>query len=264
MIKIMVILVTNVTIGGMINMSQSSETAWNIFAAELLTILARHDANLSSLERKGDPDDRINPAVVRRLKKSLELQGTFPVLSATDLKKVQRTFNLSQDEYRHLIAAILVTGIQQKLTPRINGKLARNAAVAILPIIEDALEQAEINEGPLAQIRVKSIEQSGEDSMFGEECDYDRALEAIDRGILAIHVLDRINTQHWVVPIPSIDHNINAQEAYLAFDYALTIFQSISEEKRKNYDDWQYWYDIAVEGRSNAAWYQGREDYSLN
>ena len=110
---------------------------WSLFTVELIAVLP-DGKTLRSLE------GIVNPAIVQRLAESLMYQDRFTVMNARDLECVVQQYQLGYGVKRHLIAAIMATGVQRILTQRLdNAKQGRAAAYAILPVIETALIEAE-------------------------------------------------------------------------------------------------------------------------
>src|SRR5215469_2838319 len=98
--------------------------AWNIFVAELVNILATRGLGLGHL------DDRahVHPEKIRRLRHSLEIPKSFPVLNPDELRQTIIAFRLDEAEERHLVAALLATAVEETLMDRIDPTNALKAA----------------------------------------------------------------------------------------------------------------------------------------
>lgn len=218
---------------------------WSVFTLELARTLARHGATIRSLERL------VNKAVVQRLRESMELQDHFSVLNPADLNLVANTYGFSRDERRLLLAAILAAGMQEKLVTRVREPFARDAALAMLPIIERALADAEAHQ----DTRLASLRYS-EDAVMSAIADDDdldpqleRACAAIDRGMLALYAVEHGASDAW----PDRD-NALATEAYQSFRQALDLLESEMTQWDKHSAEWGYW-----RGEARAGLLRARE-----
>lgn len=240
-------------------MADTTPPHYNLFAAVLVDMIAGppldtlgappRGARLEDLTRLGAVDDfrgiddRLHPETVRRLKRSLTVAGQFPVLSKADMRKVARTFKLSSDEKRRLRAALLATGIEAKLEPRIGIDRALQAARSLLPIIEDGLKQLEHDETS----GIPWIREGEEGADIRDETELDRrfssALTAIDRAMLELGMLERVESQ--------IERANGARLARDHFAFALSTLQRANEALRST-SPWQFWYKEAQKGLSEA------------
>lgn len=223
------------------------DEGWNLFAVELSAVLKQHAATLRALERYANATSTntiVNRAVVNRLVASLKQERTFPILNVHDLDLVCDLFDFSLAERRHLIAAIFATSIQQKLTERTdNTRRAREAAYAILGILERALEEAETNKGFWAGMR-NDFKGEGNAATAGHA--FFLALEAIDRGNMAIHVLDYAKRH-------SAERSQIAHEAQVEFQNALALLTQVAGMDQQGHYDWSYWQTEAQEGLLRAS-----------
>ena len=233
-------------------MPDERKLRYNLFAAVLEDLIAAsplHATRLDDLTRLGavddfqGVDDRLHPETVRRLKRSLTVAGQFPVLSKTDMRKVARTFHLGSDEQRLLRAALLATGIEAKLEPRIGIDRSLQAATSLLPIIEDGLKQLEQDEAS----GIPYIRTSGEGASMSEETELDRrlssALTAIDHAMQALGMLERVESQ-----IERADCLRQAQEN---FAFALNKLEATDAALRAT-PAWEFWYHQARQGLAEA------------
>jgi hypothetical protein len=215
-------------------------TMWNVFAAELLAMLQEKDPSMDwfQLEKKAG----IHPQKIQRLRESLDYQGQFPVLSELELPRVSQAFGLEEQELR-LRAAILATGVEAKLLPRIGARSALQAAEILLPIIHQALIDAENDDdNPLNVIRFEGVlVMSPLVQRFAE------ALAHIDRGTLALY--EAHTTEHTT--------NVEERQGSLRqaredFTQALTILNERADTTTRQDTIWQAWRDEAQNGLQEA------------
>jgi hypothetical protein len=155
---------------------------WNLFARELEDILNTRGIRLSQL----DDHVGIHREKVRRLRRSLQIPKSFPTLSPDEMDKVIDFYCLTEDEMLRLRAAIIATSIEAMLMNRINQNDALKAAEQILPIIELALQQHITETSGIGALRGGSI--MGDEIYTDVDMALDTALDAIDRGIMALHL----------------------------------------------------------------------------
>jgi hypothetical protein len=215
------------------------EQGWSLFVVELIATLEQHNATLRSLERL------INKSVVQRLVDTQKMQNRFTVPNPADFAKICDTYSFQRPEKQHLIAALLATSIQQKLTERFgvtNASIrAREAAYAILPFIEQM-----VIDGPLAGFG-DILKHDGESMSSAES--WMSALAAIDRGNLALYTLTYMEQA-------APEYRIAAHEAYLEFHTALNLLDMMAPEQRP--DDWGDWQNEAERGQQQAIEYGGQ------
>lgn len=228
------------------------EAAWNIFAATLMEILDRHHhATISLLDDRA----QVPPAVVKRLQDSLRYQGQFPVLNPDELDRAASAFALESAERRLLVAAVIATGIQAKLTKRIGARTARQAAVAILPIIAKELATAiRDHRGPLAEVASKirhdpPVTAPGVAPLSFAERHYD-ALAAIDRATFDLYALTQL-------PDTEYEYTRAAQSAYQDCLLALALLEARPEPPEQEGEtadasEWAYWHTRAANGAARA------------
>jgi hypothetical protein len=169
------------------------------------------------------------------------------------MRKVARTFQLSSEEQRRLRAALLATGIEAKLEPRIGIERALQAATSLLPIIEDGLKQLENDEASgIPYIRIKD---AGDD--MSDDTELERrigsALTAIDHAMLALAMLERVESQ--------IERADCARQARDNFVFALSKLETADESLRAT-PAWAFWHRAASEGLSEAEKLLGKKSSS--
>lgn len=113
---------------------------WNIFARVLAGLLAKRGYGLTDLYHAG-----IYREEVRRLRRSLQKPGTFPVLNPTELQRISARYTLTPAEIWSLRAAVLATAVQRLLYGRIPAEDARLAAQEIFPLLIEAIGQTRVS-----------------------------------------------------------------------------------------------------------------------
>jgi hypothetical protein len=148
--------------------SEKNPGRWSLFARtleDILGTLQHGETPLSRLdnlrERPGeelDPDDPRSPRElvhrekVGRLIRSLQVPGTFPLLSRDDLERIRRYFHIDPEESLQLQAAVIATQVQRMVYERFGSKdnleqkleaaaAALHAAQQLLPILTQAASQ---------------------------------------------------------------------------------------------------------------------------
>src|SRR5260370_1423805 len=164
---------------------------WNLFASVLQEILAAHGLGLGHLDDRAN----IHREKVRRLKLSLKVPKSFPVLNIDEMEQVIAVFQLNRNEQIRLRAAILATSIEETLMDRINPEDALKAAEHIFGMIEQALREHAHD-----LIGIGAIKGG---SMLSGEGEIDRklgnALTAIDHATLALHLTRNPDSQWYRV-----------------------------------------------------------------
>ena len=162
--------------------NESVTKRWNLFARELEDILGTRGIRLSQL----DDHVGIHREKVRRLRRSLQISKSFPNLNPDEMDQVIEFYRLTDDEVLRLRAAIIATSIEAMLMNRINQEDALKAAEQILPVIESALRQYIAETSGIGALR-------GGTALIDDNCTdidtaLDSALDAIDRGTMALHL----------------------------------------------------------------------------
>ena len=216
-----------------------SEPRWNLFAAKLEDLL---DA---TLDEHGNPfglghlDDRagINRETVRRLRKSIETSGHFYVLNPEQIIQVCEAFGWGWRQKLTLIAAVLVTGMEMKLADRIDAEPALTAAQQLFPIVEEAMRAEYLEDDGAIRVRKEGLVM---DTSF--DARYGAALNALDRGILALSLGERAHSGY--------EQQEQLREAVIWFSEAVERLEAAPEADRD--EELQYWYGEAQRGKAQA------------
>jgi hypothetical protein len=202
---------------------------WNIFARILEDLL--HERGLGL----GLVDDRagVHREKVRRLKQSLIVPKSFPVLNPEEMEQVVVAFQFTEHEVHRLRAAILATAIEETLMERIAPIDALIAAEQVFGVILQAFYRHAGEKSGLAVTR-KSREQSDNADELLEP-----ALHAIDRGTIAIHLSQSAESD-----LEQVEY---AHRALTDFQLALNLLSSISEHLMLT-EAWQVWQHEAQKG----------------
>jgi hypothetical protein len=191
----------------------------NLFARELQAILKAKDPGLrlGHLDDRGDEGKRIHPEKVARLQRSLETPGQFYTLNVDELENVIQTFDLEQDRLK-LRAAILATDVERLLYNQgMTGVGALKAAEKVMPAILEVLQDISTSQELVGAFRDAGSEKGGMTMEEAQDAVLDSilesALQAIDRGILALHLVTHAQSR--------VEREGQAQEALSAFASAL-------------------------------------------
>lgn len=220
----------------MIN-SEPPHGGWNLFARVLQEILTARGC------RMGQLDDRaqVHPEKVRRLRRSLLVPKSFPILTLEEMERVIEAFNLNWNEQIRLRAALLTTSIEATLMDRINKDEALMAAEQILPIIERALQEHEGELGGLALARKGSFTVTGEDTDIDRKLG--KALAYIDHATMSLHLSHSADDK--------IERVAHAKKAQDGFESAL-LFLNRAELSLRASEAWLMWHDDAQSGLTAA------------
>lgn len=206
-------------------MQNRTEKHWNLFARELMAILAAHHIPLAAL----DQYISVLPEKVRRLFLSLSLPNNFPVLSYDEIDQLVQVCNLTETEYIRLRAALVVTAIEKLLIVRLQPEDALQVADIAFPVIVQAL---------LRRIGTLNPFDSGRrgDLMFAEDDTEDLALisawHAIDSGTLALNLSYQVDLHS--------ERLDSAHEAHWKFKQAQVELAEVDAETRTTLS-WQNW-----------------------
>ena len=118
----------------------SSEQSENLFARELVQILAAHGLQLEQLADLVD----IEPATIQRLQRSLHSSNISPVLSPDEMGLLVTSLLINSTEQGHLKAAILATAIKRLLKDQLGLDYARQITEQIYPLLLDASLHADL------------------------------------------------------------------------------------------------------------------------
>jgi hypothetical protein len=116
-----------------ISMITNSEQDENLFARELVQILAAHGLKLEQLADLVD----IQPISIQRLQKSLSDPAFAPILSPDELELLVSALLITGTEQRRLKAALLATAIQRLLKSQLGLSSARQIVGQIYPLLLD-------------------------------------------------------------------------------------------------------------------------------
>lgn len=209
---------------------------WNLFARVLQEILATRGLDLGHL------DDRayVHREKVRRLKRSLEVPKSFPLLNIEEMENVCTVFQLNRRERNRLRAALLATSIEDTLMDRIHPLDALKAAEQIFPIIAQALQSYEDESDGLAVVR-KGPNSLLEDAEIDEELE--DALKMIDRALLALHLSFTSDIE--------AEQLGRARQALEGFKAAILELDK-ADSSLKSSETWVFWGNEAQKGYAAA------------
>ncbi len=208
---------------------------WNIFARELEDILGSRNLRLGHL------DDRagIHREKVRRLRQSLSRPRSFPVLNPDEMDSIEETFQLKTYEVLHLRAAVLAAAIEEQLMERIDAESALLVAEQILPMLSKALRDNYNRIPAFGSIR----EEQGDPK---EVTDLDKAVEG------ALLAIDRATKSLYLGMTTEAQPQTYAQQARVQFKTALVLLAQAPDEIKAG-EDWQIWYNEALNGLNKAT-----------
>lgn len=216
---------------------EPSHRGWNLFARVLQEILAAHGCRLGQLDDRA----QVHPERVRRLRRSLLVPKSFPILTHEEMERVIEAFNLNWNEQIRLRAALLATSIEATLMDRINQDEALMAAEQIFPIIERALQEHEGELGGLALARKGSFTVTGEDTDIDRKLG--KALAYIDHAIMSLHLSHSAGDK--------IERVAHAKKARDGFESALLSLNK-AELSLRTSEAWLMWHDDAQSGLTAA------------
>jgi hypothetical protein len=209
---------------------------WNLFARVLQEILETHGLGLGHLDDRAN----IHREKVRRLKLSLKVPKSFPVLNIDEMEQVITTFRLDRQEKIRLRAAVLATSIEETLMDRIHPLDALKAAEQILGIIEHALHEHAHDLVGIGVMKGGSI-------MMSDESEIDRklgnALTAIDHATIALHLSRNADSQ--------VERVECAHQARASFMAALAELDKATPILKIS-DAWLVWHNEAQNGLTAA------------
>jgi hypothetical protein len=230
-------------------MNDASDTTprWSLFTRELEDILALHGVRLGQLDDRKDAFGAplVHREKVARLKRSLTKTNSFSTLSPEELDRVAEALHFTPEERSRLYAALLATSVEVLLMNRIAPRSALLAAEHLLPLLQQAMAESG-EEEPLRAVRgggsaMADIDQ-GETTDF--ESRFEKALDALDRGTLALHLArsaDRYQEQ--------IDY---AQQAHEKFHTAARLLETATDREQGE-EAWRLWHTEAQQGEETAA-----------
>ncbi len=209
---------------------------WNIFARELEDVLSKRGLRITQLDDRGVVSHREK---TRRLRHSLTSPKHLTTLNPTEMERLTTTMQLTDDEQKRLLAALLATAVEMTLMDRVAADVALMAANSVFTILFNAM-RAEPNLFDTTQIKAGNMRDNEE--TFGDAV-FTEALDLLDRATLSLHA-----SRNSTTPQARTTH---AHEALAGFTRTLELLnQSRSPQPRS--EGWQGWYDEAVEGQQMA------------
>ncbi len=210
---------------------------WNLFARELEDILAAHGSKLGLLDDRMD----IHREKVRRLQKSLLDPKHLPVLNPDEMDLLIQEFDLSEEEWVRLRAAMLATAIERVLMDRIDLDNALLASEQIYTILRDGLQARLAEESGMGLVRGgedDSMEETAEDITLTEVC------SALDDANMALQLSYHV-TSHRERIKKTKEAQTHFTEALAELDRLDTVWKSLQ--------NWKVLYDEAQSGLASAA-----------
>jgi hypothetical protein len=205
-----------------------SEQSENLFARELVQVLAEHGLKLERLAELVD----IQPATIQRLQKSLNNPRFSPVLSPDELELLETTLLLNATEQGRLQAALLATALKRLLKDQLGLASARQITEQIYPDLLNAFLHADL--------RTQREEKRGQDHDSNEDTEADITWaviwEAMDAANLAMQLSRGLSS--------TTEKIRKVQEARLHLDEALGELESL-DGAIKSLPIWQTWYQKA-------------------
>ena len=216
--------------------NQTTGRRWNLFARELEDLLLSRQLGLGHL------DDRagIHREKVRRLRRSLQVPKSLPVLNPEEMDAVIYAFELREEEVLRLHAALLATAIEEMLIDRIDQEAALQAAEQILPVIVQTLQENTLLAMRAIRGRVLMPYES-EASEIDQELEV--ALRAIEHATLALHL-----SRNGDALFERVEHARQARD-----NFALALHElEEAPEPMKATDAWKMWFAEAQKGVATA------------
>ncbi|WP_126600456.1 hypothetical protein [Dictyobacter aurantiacus] len=161
-------------------MTMGSKQPENLFAHELVHILAAHDLDMTQLtDLAGIPS-----VAVQRIQQSLHDPTFSPVLNLDEMEAMVTTLFISATEQDRLRAALLGTAIKNLLKQQLGSTYARQLTAQIYPLLLDAFLHADpVTLGDTVR---------GQDHEANEDLETDSAwfaiMEAMDAADLALQL----------------------------------------------------------------------------
>lgn len=217
---------------------------WNVFAAVLEDQLLARGHKMTALYHAG-----IYRELVRRLRRSLVQQGTFPVLNPTELDRIALHFKLTPDEVWRLRAAVIATAAERLLYGRIPPQDALLVARQLLPVLDDAIRLKRVSR---VWRHDNDEGRNPGESSAEEPLDLPEPLASasmpvlrnLDEGALALHLGAQSHPQH--------ERVYWAHEAIRHFQAVQIQLASMTEDLRAS-AQWVEWQDEAHQGLSASV-----------
>jgi len=202
---------------------------WNIFARELESILVKRQLHMGQL------DDRvgIHPEKVRRLRQSLLIPKSFPVLNTEEMEILNEKLQLTNAEQVQLRAAVLASAIERMLMDRINQADALLATEQLLPLLSQALQQQFSSITGMGAIRREDVIPSIYDE---SDLALEVAIEYIEKGTIALHLGYHVASHSERIE--------RAKEARFHFKDALAELEAMDDDMHM-LASWHYYYTEA-------------------
>jgi hypothetical protein len=182
---------------------------WNIFARELVHVLAAHGLRLGQLD-----DERIvyHPEKVARLQRSLNSPAHFPALNPEEMDRLQQIVGLSEEEMHRLRAALVATAVERTLMDRLDPQTALMAANDVFELCLAAMRAQ-------ATPRLATVRggQTG-DASDNEHAETEEFADLLDAAALALDAAHYATTLH--------TRHATAQEALRLYTQALSCLEA--------------------------------------
>lgn len=122
-----------------VSTTMDSKQPENLFAHELVQILAAHDLDMAQLtDLAGIPS-----AALQRIQQSLHDPTFSPVLNPDEMEAIVTTLFISETEQDRLRAALLGTAIKSLLKQQLGSTYARQLTSRIYPLLLEAILRAD-------------------------------------------------------------------------------------------------------------------------
>ncbi len=209
---------------------------WNIFARELEDVLHRRNLRITQLDDRGVVSHREK---VRRLQQSLTSPKHLTTLNPTEMDRLVEKMQLTDEEHKRLLAALLATAVEMTLMDRVAADVALMAADNVFAILFKAMmTQPDLFD--TTQIKAGNMIDSEES--FGDVV-FTQALDLIDRATLSLHASRNATTYQ--------ARATHAYEALAGFTRTLELLKQARSPQPES-EDWSCWYDEAIEGQMMA------------
>jgi len=209
---------------------------WNIFARELEDVLHKRNLRITQLDDRGVVSHREK---VRRLQHSLTSPKHLTTLNPTEMDRLVEKMQLTAEEHKRLLAALLATAVEMTLMDRVAADVALMAADGVFAILFNAMmTQPDLLD--TTQIKVGNMMDNEE--IFGDVV-FTQALDLIDRATLSLHASRNATTQQ--------ARATHAHEAFAGFTRTLELLKQARSPQPQS-EGWYCWYDEAMEGQKMA------------
>jgi hypothetical protein len=242
---------------------------WNIFACELEDILLSRDTSWTWGHLRYHAN--VHKQKVERLRESLIVLQSFPVLNPEELDHVISEYSLTEKEVLHLRLAILCAGIERMLMSRISGNEAiekiqalevdgpyrdsslrkalkiRQAISVLLTTLLDVTGKEEHPENSVANALtgVASVLKRGNSSQTLQGATPELllvpALAAIDEATIALQL-----SKNLIANADRITYLCQAQHGFQTAFTDLSELEDVLDNQDR--DTWQVWYSEAEKG----------------